>query len=312
VVVVDNGSGDDSCAQIRRVAPDAKLIELPTNVGFPPAASEGIRRSTGDWILLVNNDVLVEPGAVAEMLAVGKSSDGVGSVAAQMRFADDPGVINSAGLGVDRLGVAYDRLLGEPASASERQPVDVFGASGGAALHRKRMLQEVGGMDETYFFALDDADLAWRAQMHGWRCLYAPRAIVHHHHGATTSHGSDLKYFHVGLNRVRTLAKNADTRHLIRWGPTIVAFDAAYVAFAAITDRTLAPLRGRVAGIREWPAYRHAGIGRRPVRLEPVRGLRAALGRRSVWARHSAASIRAAPAQDSRERLKEDLDVFSK
>jgi GT2 family glycosyltransferase len=289
IVVVDNGSGDESCEVIERTAPDATLIELPRNVGFPPAASEGIRRSTGDWALLVNNDVIVTPDAVVELLRVGESGGDVGSVAAQMRFANDPAVINSAGIGVDRLGVAYDRLLGSPVAVSEPEPVEVFGASGGAALHRRRMLDEVGGMDETFFFALDDADLAWRARMRGWRCLYAPAAVVHHHHGATTAHGSAVKYFHVGLNRVRTLAKNADRRLLVRYGLGIVAYDAAYITFAGITDRTLAPLRGRLRGLREWRAYRRAGSGgRRPVELAPVRGLRAALGRRSVWARHSA------------------------
>jgi GT2 family glycosyltransferase len=312
IVVVDNGSGDESCEVIERTAPDATLIEMPRNVGFPPAASEGIRRSTGDWALLVNNDVIVTPDAVAELLAAGESAADIGSVAAQMVFANDPAVINSAGIGVDRLGVAYDRLLGAPAAASEREPVEVFGACGGAALHRRRMLDEVGGMDETYFFALDDVDLAWRARMRGWRCLYAPSAVVHHHHGATTAHGSDLKYFHVGLNRVRTLAKNADRGLLLRYGPGMVAYDVAYVAFAGIADRTLAPLRGRLRGLREWRAYRRAGAGRRPVELAPVRGLGAALGRRSVWARHSAVSEGAATADDGGERLEEDLDVLSK
>lgn len=289
IVAVDNGSGDESCEAIRRAAPDAKLIELPRNLGFPPAASEGVRHSRGEWTLLVNNDVLVEPDAVRVMLAVAESRDDVGSVAAQMRFADDPGVINSAGLGVDRLGIAFDRLLGMPVSASESEPVEVFGASGGAALHRRRMLDEVGGMDETFFFALDDADLAWRAQMRGWRCLYAPDAVVLHQHGATTAHGSDVKYFHVGLNRVRTLAKNADARLLIRYWPAILAYDLAYVSFAVVTDRTLAPLRGRLRGLREWRGYRQVGAGRRPVELAPVRGLRAALARRRAWNRHSAA-----------------------
>jgi GT2 family glycosyltransferase len=311
VIVVDNGSGDGSAAVIRERIPEAEVIELPDNRGFPTAASEGIRRSSGEWVALVNNDVVVEPDAIAELLAAAAASPDAGSVAAQMRFAGGE-VINSAGIGVDRLGIAYDRLLGSPAAASEREPVEVFGASGGAALHRRRMLDEVGGMDESYFFALDDADLAWRARMRGWRCVYAPDAVVHHHHGATTAHGSDLKYFHVGLNRVRTLAKNADRGHLLRYGAAIVAYDVAYVVFAGVTDRTLAPLRGRLRGLREWRSYRRAGAGRRPVELAPVRGLRAALARRSVWHRHSAVSVGAAAADHDRERLEEDLDVLPK
>ena len=313
IVVVDNGSGDGSPDAIRAAVSEAAVVELPENRGFAAGAVEGIRRSRGEWVMLVNNDVIVEPDAPAELLAAAAARDDVGSVAAQMRFADDAGTINSAGIGVDRLGIAFDRLLGKPPSASEREPVEVFGASGGAAIHRRRMLDEVGGIDESYFFALEDADLAWRAQMRGWRCIYAPAAVVHHHHGATGAHGSDLKYFHVGLNRIRTLAKNADRRLLLRHGPAMLAYDLAYVVYAAVSDRTLAPLRGRLRGLREWRRYRRAGAGRRPVDLEPVRGLRAARGRHAVWLSHSAASSeRAAPAHDGGERLAEDLDVLPK
>jgi GT2 family glycosyltransferase len=151
------------------------------------------------------------------------------------------------------------------------------------------MLDDAGGFDESFFFAQEDADLAWRAQMRGWRCLYAPGAVMYHHHGSTARHGSDLKYFHVGLNRVRMLAKNADTRLLRRYGAAIVAYDLGYVVVAALTDRTLAPVRGRVQGLREWRTYRRAGADRRPVELAPVRGIRGALGRRAVWLRRGPA-----------------------
>jgi len=246
--------------------------------------------------------VIVEPPAVRELIAAGKAGDDIGSVAAQMRFARDPNVINSAGIGVDRLGIAFDRLLGAPATASEDEPVDVFGACGGTALVRRRMLDDVGGMDESFFFALDDADLAWRARMRGWRAVYAPGAVVYNHHGATTPHGSDQKYFHVGLNRVRMLAKNAGTVQLKRYGPALVGYDLAYIAYAAVTDRTLAPLRGRLQGLRDRRAYRRAGSPRGLVDLAPPRGLRAALGRRAVWRRHSGAQPEPANAARSRAR----------
>ena len=113
---------------------------------------------------------------------------------------------------------------------------------------------------------------------------------MHHHHGATIGHGSSLKYFHVGLNRVRTLAKNADTRPAApaRAGQ-MIGYDVAYVAYAGLTDRTLAPLHGRLLGLQEWRSYRRAGAPRRPVELAPVKGLRAALGRRAAWLGNSAA-----------------------
>ena len=96
---------------------------MPENLGFPTAVSRGVQASSGDWVLLINNDVEVEPDAVLHMLAAGRSDPHIGAVAAQMRFANGSGTINSAGIGVDRLGIAFDRLLGEPVTASETEPV---------------------------------------------------------------------------------------------------------------------------------------------------------------------------------------------
>lgn len=283
LIVVDNGSRDRSRELVRERHPNVQLVELGANRGFATGAMEGIGRSRGEWILLLNNDATIEPDAVAEMLAVGRGGPDIGSVAGQLRFAREPPTINSAGIEVDRLGVAYDRLLGAPPEASEAQPTDIFGASAGAALYRRSMLEQIGGFDTSFFMYLEDVDLAWRARMYGWRSVYAPRAIVHHHHSATARHGSDFKYFHVARNRVRLLAKNADRRQLRRYGLAIVAYDTAYVAFVAASDRTLAPLRGRLRGLRTWRVDRRRSGPRRAVELAPPRGLGAALGRRSVW-----------------------------
>jgi GT2 family glycosyltransferase len=289
-IVVDNASADRSCDMVRERFPEARLIALSENLGFAGAVNAGLSEARGEWVQLLNNDAVVAPDAIAELLAAGEADPGVGSVAAQMRFADTPSVINSAGIGVDRLGVAYDRLLGERVETSETQPVEVFGASAGSALYRRRMLDELGGLDASFFFALEDVDLAWRARMAGWRCLYAPGAVVEHRHGATGRHQSAFKHYHVGLNRVRMLAKNADRAQLRRYGLAIVAFDACYVGYALLADRTLAPLRGRLRGVREWRAYRRAGAaGRATVELEPVLGLRAALRRRTAWSAASPA-----------------------
>lgn len=289
-IVVDNGSRDGSVELVRGAHPDAELVPLGRNLGFATAVDAGIRRSRGRWILLLNNDATIEPEAIGELLAAGESDADVGSVAAQLRFADSPPLLNSAGIEVDRLGVAYDRLLGEPPESGEAETTEVFGASGGAALYRRAMLEDIGGFDPTFFVFIEDADVAWRARMRGWRSLYAPRAVVLHHHSATARHGSGFKHFHVGLNRVRLLAKNADGRHLRRYGPAIVAYDVAYVVYACLADRTLAPLRGRIRGLREWRSYRSRTAERRPVALAPARGLRSALRRRATFVRRTSAS----------------------
>ncbi len=283
LTVVDNGSEDGSTEALRERHPQVRVIENGANVGFAAAVMRGIEATSGEWVLLLNNDATVEADAVVELLAATEGRPGVGSVAAQLRFADGSERINSAGFGVDRLGIAFEHRLGQPSAAGETEPREVFGASGGASIFRRTMLEDVGGYDESFFVYLEDADLAWRARARGWRALYTPRAIGHHHHSLTTIHGSRFKYLHVGRNRVRVLAKNASTRQLLVHGPGIVAYDIAYVLFAAVADRTLAPLQGRLRGLREWRRYRPSPAPRNSVELDRPRGLRAALRRRRAW-----------------------------
>ena len=145
---------------------------------------------------------------------------------------------------------------------------------------RRAALASIGGFDGSLFVYPEDADLAWRARMRGWRSLYAPAAVVYHHHSATAVHASPFKYSWVGRNRVRLLARNADARMLAAT-PAMVAYDLAYVAYAAGPGRTLAPVTGRLRGLREWRSARRSGAaGRRRVELKPPRGLAAALARR--------------------------------
>src|ERR1035437_1870376 len=251
LILVLNGASPDEPVISEKLAESIDVVYEPENIGFAPAVAEAIRRSKSEWIALLNDDALAEPELFASMLAAGSSASDIGSLAAQMRFSDRPDILNSAGIEVDRLGIACDRLLGEPVSESEREPTEVFGASGGAAMYRRAMLEEIGGFDESFFAYLEDVDVAWRAGMRGRRCLYVPDAVVTHPHSATLGHGSSRKYFLVGRNRVRLLAKNASTAQLRRYGPWMLFDDLAYIGFIALTQLTFAPLAGRFAGLRE-------------------------------------------------------------
>ncbi len=283
VIVVDNASADGSIEMVRGCFPEVTLISLECNVGFAGAIRRAIDSSDSRWALLLNNDATIAQDALPRMLEAGEQDDRVGSVAALVLFADGRGLINSAGIGVDLLGVAFDRLVGAPAVAADQFAHPVFGASAAAALFRRRMLEDIGGFDERFFLYLEDADVAWRARSRGWNSLLVPRAIVYHHHSASSQHGSDFKYFHVGRNRVLMLAKNAPSSHLLRFGLPILAYDLAYVAFVVATDHSLAPLRGRWSGMRAWRRGRKTSRSQAVDHLESIRGLSAALARRSAW-----------------------------
>jgi GT2 family glycosyltransferase len=283
LVVVDNGSTDGSAELVRSRFPAARALRLDRNLGFSAAANLGIRASSGDWVVLVNDDVTLDRQAVAKLLQAGARPPDIGSVAPQIRFAAAPGVIGSAGIEVDRLGVSYDRLIGRPVVSCGKEQVEVFGASAATACYRRRMLEELGGFDESFFAYLEDVDLAWRARMRGWRCVHVPTAVAYHQLSATAGHGSPVKYFLQGRNRIRLLAKNAVGRQLTTRLPEILLHELAYVAFVALRRRTLSPLRGRLRGLWEWRRYRRAGRrDRRHIPLAETSGLRAALIRNRV------------------------------
>ncbi len=248
VVVVDDGSGDESCELVRSQFPSVHLVALPRNRGYAAAINAGVAGSVGGWILTLNNDTTIDPGCLDRLLEVALAEPGLGLAAAEQRFSSQPDRIYSAGTVIDGRAHASDRLMGESTSAVEDQPVEVFGACGAAALYRRTMLEQVGGFDELFRFGLEDADLAWRARMCGWRCLFVPGAIVYHDLGGTIAHGSQTRLYQAGRNRWLLIAKNLDTRQFWRALPAIVAFDLAYVAYVCPRLRTLAPIRGRLAG----------------------------------------------------------------
>jgi GT2 family glycosyltransferase len=279
LIVVDNGSMSEF---VRQNFPDAELVSPGFNSGFAGGVARALAIAQGRWVALINDDATIEPDALAAMLAAGERSERIGAVAGQVRFSGTRDRINSAGIGVDRLGIATERLAGAAIEAAG-EACEVFGASGCFALYRRAMLEQIGGFDERFFAYLEDVDVAWRARAAGWSCAYEPRAVAYHRGSASSRHGSAQKYFLVGRNRVRLLARNATARQLLAGWLAIVAYDCAYVAYAAATDHTLAPLRGRLAGLRTWRRVRREQRGQRASVRLGRQSLRASLDQHRAY-----------------------------
>lgn len=260
LVVVDNASTDGSKEMVRDRFPEVRLIENSSNLGFAAANNVGIRKSSAPFVATLNNDTEARHDWLEQIVAPALSDPSVGMVASKMVFANRPGVINSAGIALDRAGIAWDRLGGKPDSGSESVQQEVFGPCAGAALYRRSMLEEIGLFDEDFFAYLEDVDLAWRARLAGWRCLYAPDAVVSHVHSATGVEGSPFKSYHLGRNKLWCIAKNYPSPQLYLSLPLIVAYDLAAVAYGLAMRRDSAGLRGRLAGLaglrRQWAKRR--------------------------------------------------------
>ena len=256
MIVVDNASTDGSREWLAR-QPDVRVICNETNAGFAAACNQGIRASNAPFVALLNDDTRAEPQWLAALVEGMPSppcshtpfrwEKGVGSCASLLLFADQPDIVQSAGIAVDRAAIAWDRLRGWPAnSAAASRACEVFGASGGAALYRRDMLDDIGLFDERFFAYLEDVDLAWRAQRAGWRCRYVPQARVLHHASATSVEGSAFKNRLLGRNKVWLAARNARMRD---W-PIIAFYDLAAVLYAGLMRGEWSHLAGRWEGIR--------------------------------------------------------------
>lgn len=263
VVVVDNGSTDGSTELVRDRFPWVRLLVNDSNRGFAAGNNTGIEASGAPFVATLNNDTVPSDGWLERLLEPARVDGTVGMVASKMLFADRPGVVNSAGIAIDRVGIAWDRLGGEPDQPGSTEE-EVFGPCAGAALYRRAMLDEIGLFDEEFFAYLEDVDLAWRARLAGWRCIYQPAAVVSHAHSATGIEGSPFKSYHLGRNKIWCIARNYPWPHLLGWLPAIAAYDLAAVAYGLAARGDLAALRGRLAGL--------AGIPRQMSKRRKIQG----------------------------------------
>jgi GT2 family glycosyltransferase len=231
ILVVDNGSRDGSQDLIRERYPEVTLIELGENKGFSIANNIGIRRATGDYIALLNNDLVLDKHWVEHMVSTLEADVSLGSCACKMLFYDRRNTIDAAGIEVLTSGGGANRGLFEDASVFAH-PARVFGACAGAALYRASMFQDVGLFDEDFYIYYEDVDLAFRAQLAGYDCLYVPWAIVYHHHSASNGRFGK-KHYYLARNCLLVVVKNMPApllrRHLLRivLGQLPFALDAA-------------------------------------------------------------------------------------
>jgi len=188
ITMVDNGSIDGSLDFVQTRYPEVKTIALAENSGFAVANNIAIQAKHTKFVALLNNDAVPHPQWLASLTAAMENNPEAGTVASKMIFHDNPGVIDRAGDAYTVAGAAEMRGRGEPVD-NFNEPEWVFGACAGAALYRKRMLDDIGLFDEDFFLVYEDVDLSFRAQLRGYKCLYVPEAIVYHHAGSSI--GSD-------------------------------------------------------------------------------------------------------------------------
>jgi GT2 family glycosyltransferase len=207
VIVVDNGSVDGSAEMVEREFAQARLIRNSENRGFCAANNQGIQASQAEFIALLNNDAEAHPAWLQALVdAMGGRPD-YGMAASKILVWEDPSRIDKAGHLIYPDGQNRGRGSGEPDRGQYDGTEETLWPDGCAAIYRRRMLAEIGGFDEDLFAYADDAELGLRARIAGWRCVYAPGAVVRHHRGATLGLRSTRRLELIERNRVLLAAK---------------------------------------------------------------------------------------------------------
>lgn len=220
IIVVENASTDGSLAWLQEHFPESAfptvtILPQSTNTGFCHAVNVGIQAADTPYVLLLNNDTKVKPDFVKNLYQAIESRADAFSVSAKMLMWDKPELLDDAGDRYCVLGWAYARGKGKPANQYDT-PCKIFSACGGAAIYRRSVFEEIGLFDEEHFAYLEDLDIGYRAQIHGYRNYYEPSAEVIHYGSASS--GSRYNEWKTGIaaaNSVYVVVKNMPLLQLI-------------------------------------------------------------------------------------------------
>ena len=286
VVVVDNASTDATADLLRSREAKWHVIYNPQNVGFAAGQNQAIRTAHGDWLLCLNPDVLLAEDFIVRLFEALSRHAEAGAICGKLLRWDRSAevertqIIDSTGIYFTRNMRHVDRGAEETDNGQYDRLEWVFGATGAAAMFRRPFVEAVSVdgefFDEDFFAFREDADLAWRAQLMGWKCLYVPSAVAWHVRRVTPERRQQLPHeinWHSVKNRFLMRGKNASGWLCWRLFWPVVWRDAMIFGYAVVRDRRL--LSALIYPLRNFRRVQHK---RRIIQLR-----RRVTDRRLLW-----------------------------
>jgi GT2 family glycosyltransferase len=272
VIVVDNGSSDGSAELVAAGFPQARLVRS-TNTGYAGGNNLGASLAQGEYLVFLNPDTEVEPGALAALVAP-LAEGRAGLTTACIVHMDAPEIVNTCGNAVHISGLTTCRGAGQPRSA-HAEPVEVAAVSGAAFAIRRALFTALSGFDERFFMYVEDTDLSLRARLAGHACLYIPAAVVRHAYAPAFS---PSKVYHLDRNRHFMLLKNFRRDSYLRLLPALLLAELLTWGFMLMRGPAYWPVKLRVYRwlwdeLRSSVVRSHSSIPNSAAERELLRGL---------------------------------------
>ena len=208
IIVVDNNSTDDSVSFISTNFPDLILIKLNENKGFAEPNNIASKVASGDLLLFLNNDTIVTPSFVSELVKPIQQNSNVGICQSLLLKPDES--IDSSGDFIDNLGVVYN-------SKTEISKIrEISSARGASMMIKKNIFEQLEGFDEKFYFSFEDVDLSWRCWIAGYKVLVIPKSIVYHLGGQTYQKVKNKMAFHGFKNQLSMKITNFESSLAIK------------------------------------------------------------------------------------------------
>jgi GT2 family glycosyltransferase len=209
VILVDNGSSDGSVDYVKLNYPWVKIVPLSRNYGFTGGNNRGVRFATGDYIVFLNNDVVVDTNWLIELTQVVMDNP-TAILTSKSLFFEMPDIIDHDGTKATFIGRSFQINFNRKNDTSKSTPKYVVQPYGASMMVKKSVFEDLGEFDEVYFTSLEDTDLGLKAWLYGYKVIYVPTSFFYHVGGGTGGWGNKISntlVFHLTKNSYMNVIK---------------------------------------------------------------------------------------------------------
>jgi GT2 family glycosyltransferase len=222
IIVSDNGSTDGSIEFLReQFSTSIRLLENGQNLGFGTAVNRGFKAAVGDYLIFLNNDLILEPNSISELTALLESDDGIGAVVPKILYYEKRNTLNSYGVLIHYTGIACPNKL-DQTDDPDLELTET--ACGGIFMFPRKVYEATDGFDEDLFLYHEDHDLSWRIRLQGWKIRVTPRAVLYHHYKFNKG---IRKFYYSEKNRLHIMIKNLEIKTLTLIFPALLIVESA-------------------------------------------------------------------------------------